>query len=475
MPTLTIAFPGSCYHATPWGAHLYGDPVEWPPSPWRISRALLATGLCRLGWDPDGLPEAAVELLIALASVLPEYSLPAPVTVAHSRHHRPTDKEPTKVLDAFARVGDAPLRVGWDVSLKPAAFMLLAELAEAMSYLGPAESWVVASASPRPLREPNCRPHATAELADDTEPVTLLAPMTPEGFATWREGIAAASPNSSGARRPSTSKGAKQGGPGIPAALLECMHLRPADLHAQGWSAPPGTRRVLYTRPHCPRPQESQVALLPTTKRRSPARPPVECALIALTSSSADREVLPQLRLALPQMESLHRGLVSLLENPHACPELTGRAPQGKPLRDGHRHAHYIPLTLSEDRLDAPRRSHAAIDHVLIYADAGLHESAQRAIERLRWVGSAFVPERERDRSNRGRGDPLSRPERNRLTATLVASGDLATIRETIRETICETICETIREHSRHDRFAESRVWESYTPFIAPRYRYVSG
>jgi len=440
MPTLTLAFPGKSYHATPWGSHVNEGHVEWPPSPWRICRALLATGMSKLGWSADDLPATGIELLTALASVLPEYRLPSPVTVSHSRHYMPTDKKSTKVFDGFARIGDAPIQVGWDVELTPDAFMLFAELAEHMGYLGRAESWVTASVAPGPIRGPNCKAHATPEIADGTEPVTLLAPMTQESFAAWRGRM-----SDSLAQRDGASK--KKARTRLPEELLDCMLLSTTELHRQGWSAPPGTRRVLYTRP-----LESLVASVPSSRRQTTQRPPVECALLSLSSYALHREVLPPLRLALPQMESLHRGLVSLLGDHNACPELTGRDSDGRPLRDGHRHAHYIPLALGERKIDAPRIGDGAIDHVLIFADSGLTEIAQRALERLRWVGSTLVS----DRASASPGE--RRRDRARLTTTLVATGDLTTIRE------------AIREHSALDLFAESRVWESYTPFIAPRF-----
>src|SRR5437867_3663314 len=53
-PTLLLRFPGRRYHATPWGHHVNEGLIEWPPSPWRLLRALLATGYTKLGWPADG-------------------------------------------------------------------------------------------------------------------------------------------------------------------------------------------------------------------------------------------------------------------------------------------------------------------------------------------------------------------------------------------------------------------------------------
>ena len=119
MPNFVFRFPAGRYHATPWGNHVNEGLVEWPPSPWRIVRALLATGFSKLGWREP--PEAARELVEALASVLPEYRLP-PAIASHTRHFMPKDsKKPedrTKIFDAFARVGkDAEVSVVWAAAL----------------------------------------------------------------------------------------------------------------------------------------------------------------------------------------------------------------------------------------------------------------------------------------------------------------------------------------------------------------------
>jgi len=39
---ISFKFPAGRYHATPWGRHVNEGAVEWPPSPWRILRALEA-------------------------------------------------------------------------------------------------------------------------------------------------------------------------------------------------------------------------------------------------------------------------------------------------------------------------------------------------------------------------------------------------------------------------------------------------
>ena len=44
MPlSIAVAFPAGRFHATPWGHHVNEGLPEWPPSPWRLLRALIAT------------------------------------------------------------------------------------------------------------------------------------------------------------------------------------------------------------------------------------------------------------------------------------------------------------------------------------------------------------------------------------------------------------------------------------------------
>ncbi|MDD3449799.1 MAG: type I-U CRISPR-associated protein Csb2, partial [Gammaproteobacteria bacterium] len=136
MPTLILRFPAGRYHATPWGHHVNEGLIEWPPSPWRLLRGLLATGYATLRWPPEGPPTEARRLFEALASVLPTYHLP-PAVGTHSRHYMPMARfkngreETTLVFDTWARI-TGPLAVTWDVALDRRECELLARLAERM-------------------------------------------------------------------------------------------------------------------------------------------------------------------------------------------------------------------------------------------------------------------------------------------------------------------------------------------------------
>jgi CRISPR-associated protein Csb2 len=108
MFALVFSFPAGRYHATPWGRHVNEGAVAWPPEPYRILRALIATWhrtTDRAHYSEDAL----ARLIEALAGELPLFGLPDAVH-AHTRHYMPQGRlakgrEETKlVFDAFLRV-----------------------------------------------------------------------------------------------------------------------------------------------------------------------------------------------------------------------------------------------------------------------------------------------------------------------------------------------------------------------------------
>src|ERR1017187_8002904 len=86
MIRLLFDFSTGSYHATPWGHHVNEGLVEWPPSPWRLLRALIACGFSSQGWTE--IPTHAQRLINKLTGVLPSYRLPE-ASAAHSPHFMP--------------------------------------------------------------------------------------------------------------------------------------------------------------------------------------------------------------------------------------------------------------------------------------------------------------------------------------------------------------------------------------------------
>lgn len=378
MITIAIHFPAGRYHATPWGSHVNEGLVEWPPNPWRMLRALIATGFAKLHWDE--VPDDAKSLVLKLASGLPEYHLPKG-QIAHTRHYMPSGNfhnkqknlETTdKVLDTFVRLRpEEPLLVRWPIELSKAEIETFSLLLRNVSYLGRAESWVDIAIVDTSIPEKDwTRPSTSDGPPVGGDQVALLTTMNPEAYGLWRDSALATA-----LEIEQKKPGRKLNRAGVeakfPADLVDCLVMDTSLQQKNGWSQPPGSNRVLYNRVNTlePLPQRR------TTQRRTRS---VECALLALSSDSVHGDRLPRMSRAVRQCDFIHQALVSIVNKKldvRNCSVLTGRDEAGQKLLSMHTHAHYFPLDLDDDQ---------RIDHVLVYASAGLDEIAQRAITHVR-------------------------------------------------------------------------------------------
>jgi CRISPR-associated protein Csb2 len=429
MITLAFHFPGGRYHATPWGHQVNEGLVEWPPSPWRLLRALLSCGYTRLGWNV-AVPHAAVNLLHKLASVLPSYTLPQ-ASAAHSRHYMPLGvlekgrEKTTLVLDTWAEV-DGEILVHWTVDLVPAERELLEQLVTSMNYLGRSESWVEGRVLPSISLRPNCEAHESAKqaLTGQQELVSLMAPLAAPAYESWR--AQQCPPIATSDKKPKTAQlkaQAKKEAP-YPSDLLDALQWDTAKWKKFGWSQPPGSQMVQYRRPH--HALENSVSV---TAPFQPTRTPqADIVLLALATPSRSLSALPTLARTMPQADLLHRALVSRSgkSGPAVPCELSGCDESHHPLK-GHGHAHVLPVDLDAD---------GHLDHVLLWAPMGFSIEGMRAIRGLRrtWMKG-------------GVGE---------LTVALVGEG----LRSKLPE-LPEGL----------DAFLGSaRSWTTVTPFVPPRF-----
>lgn len=435
MPTLLLTFPAGRYHATPWGHHVNEGLVEWPPSPWRILRALIATGYAKRGWS--AVPDLARTVLERLASEPPRYRLPR-CSQAHSRHFMPLGRleqgreKTTLVFDTWANVGDGVLAITWDLDLREDQQAELKLLTEDLGYLGRAESWVRARLAEKGEGLPDgddVRPCQGSEQRDSSwEVVSVLAPEAPATYTEWRRGAVAEH-----LERAGVARGAGKREAGIerlyPADVIACLQAQTTDLQKDGWSQPPGTRKVTYWRR-----ADSLTVIAGEAARRATVEG-VECVLLALASQSGNAHATPTIERTLPQAELIHRSLVSLVNaggSPDAAGEIVGRDPSRRPLK-GHRHAHLLPLDLNRD---------GHLDHVLIWAPMGLGLEAQAAIRKLRKTYAKGVAE---------------------LRLAVSAVGDLGDIRRLPGE--AGAAMESVLGPPGGGLF-----WRSKTPFVPPRH-----
>ena len=445
MPTLQLRFPGGRYHATPWGHHVNEGQIEWPPSPWRLLRALVACGFTTQRWSE--VPPVARQLIEKLAGVLPSYRLPA-ASAAHSRHFMPIGtlekgrERTTLVFDTWANMGDEKLLVRWDCELTDEETRQLKQLAECLGYLGRSESWVEAELVEDEVLTSldfDAFPHRDGIDPGpqwEWEQVSLMAPIPPGEYATWQnqkvDAALADFPIRRDKRRPPAKllkDRAKAVAP-FPEGLLDCLTKDTAWWKQHRWSQPPGSQRVVYWR----RADTLQVGVPQRASPRPVRR--VTTMLLALATPTGNRSALPPCSRTLPQAELFHCDIVGRVAMGERvdCPELTGRNEQGSPLRDCHRHAHILPVDLDGD---------GHLDHFIIHAPMGLGEAAQRAIRTLR-----------RTWTKGGVGE---------LQLAVAGSGDLKALRR-LPPPLDQRVERLLGPPQ------GSRVWVSATPFVPPRF-----
>ena len=462
MFALAFRFPAGRYHATPWGRNVNEADVAWPPEPWRLLRTLIATWW-RKGdhsrWSEDDL----TRLVDTLAETLPVYSLPTGAIHAHTRHYMPTgglDKgrpKTTLVFDAFVRLpNDAILVAAWPaVTLEPEPFAFAADLARAIGYLGRAESWTECEALGAWDGPLNCRALAEGLTGD---PVRLLAPLTPNAYAAERRRIMEDMKwhIRATAKRPPTprildneldkalrSKGRKADT--LPERLVDALALDTADYQDRGWNRPPAAREVVYTRapdaapgvvPHrFPRRRASGTGReLPTVARFLLAgrpRPRIEDAVSI--GELMRRAALAQFGWRRDERED--RWI------PTAPWEVSGRGPDGKPLKDpSHPHAFWLPEDADGD---------GRIDHVSVFIAGGMNDGVRTALDRITRL---WLPPKQRSEDD---------------------ESELGTVKEW--RLALEGFGKPADFADGAPMFTMSSRWRSLTPFLASGYLKASG
>lgn len=340
MIQIALRFTAGRYHATPWGHHVNEGVPEWPPSPWRLLRALVAAAHA----EPTPIERSDLAALLAkLAVQPPAFRLP-PASLGHTRHYlslnqRDRDKK-ALVFDAFVAVErGAVALVEFHATLDAAQRALLARLLGRLGYFGRAEAWCEAELLPdgEASVDPECRP------SDGN---------ARQGFETVRVLCAAGDVSLPDLERSST------------------------EVQDEGWSDPPGTRWVFYARPSA-------------GLRGGPARTPTPLAVRASVPGPTVIELalggglLPRLTDGVRVAERVRTALLARFEKCGRHSEtLTGKTADGQRLRpmdpaSQHRHAHFIPESRRPDR---------RITHVLVWAPDGFRDDELEAFGELAFL-----------------------------------------------------------------------------------------
>jgi CRISPR-associated protein Csb2 len=357
MLALAFTFPAGRYHATPWDRHVNEGAVAWPPEPWRILRALIATWHHKLKHAGRHSEDTLRSLIESLSTQPPEYTLP-PACHSHTRHYMPqfATGKTSLIFDAFTAVDrETPLGIAWpEVDLPGDQRALLDDLLAVMGYLGRAESWVEAKVVDT-APPPNCYPGDTA-LDTQTgeikgELVTLHAPLPASDYQALRS------------RFLTDKKAQKKLGPTLPESLLDALSVETADLRKLGWSQPPAACKVSYLRP--------VDALRPKLVSRR-----IQAPAIMAVNFILDGKPLPRLE------DSLRIGELMRIATMGQCKLALGEdnvppifSGHNLPASKNYRHAFYLPWDSNGD---------GKLDRILVYVPDGMNDAEQRALVRVR-------------------------------------------------------------------------------------------
>lgn len=395
---LAFRFPAGRYHATPWGRNVNEADVAWPPEPWRILRALVAT-YWRKGDRERWSRHDLARLIGALAQDLPTFRLPKGAVHAHTRHYMPTRKDKktgedrkTLVFDAFLHLptGTEVVAMWPDVSLDDDLLELARNLAAGIGYLGRAESWTECRVVSEPPGEPNCVP---AESGASGDLVRVLVPRSAAAYGTERRRLlqleerkirdGSAKVLTERQLRPKVDKAFRVRGKGgadtLPEQLLDALSLDTADLQKCGWSQPPAAYEVVYVRA-----SEAAPGLLPRARTRivrsSKTSEPPTVARYLLAGRPRPRiedavKIGEVMRAAAMSKFGFDTDEATGKRLPLAPWQVSGRDDKNRPIRDPtHPHAFWLPEDADDD---------GWIDHVTVFIAGGIDRNIRSRLDRI--------------------------------------------------------------------------------------------
>lgn len=413
--TISIRFLTGRAHLHPWQAHHSEGLVEWPPSQWRLLRAIVSVagrGLTSLpqpdfvsrpgnssslpdrwhGEEIDQIPLSRLSQLLEALATTPTIWLPR-TGGGHTRQYLPIHKggvvrnTGAAVFDTFATLRrDQPLLFHWSSSeLESQRLADLRLLLSRMSYFGRAESWCLSQAHTCKLEdigEPGMdridpgRTHWECVCIDDgshprpegKEYRDYLLERRLAPVKEIRSEVAELMPRTrkSYNKRPEeTEFRTTLLGEPPHRSLLRCLLRESGQDIKDGLERPIGTRWVHYAVPRSvydiPKPAPRRPRPLETT----------DLVRYALNTAASHRPVLPSLTDTLLIADRFRSAAMAVCRIPSRA--LSGHEADGTPCK-GYEHAFWWPFDEDNDGF---------IDHVMVWAPGGFGPFEIDALRRL--------------------------------------------------------------------------------------------
>lgn len=352
MLVIELTFPAGKYHATPWGRHVNEGVPEWPPSPYRIVRAIFDTWKRKMpGW-----PREMIEpLLEALSSKPPVFKLPD-AGVTHTRAYLNSNKkDPSRkqlIFDAFVTLDrDTPILCGWrGVTLSPEEEKTLDGLIGLLNFLGRSESWVKARVlSDKGVNDIvwNCLPGQSAEIDTEVETVPVACLIPPDEYKAHPAAV-------------------KKRGRMVPIPWVEAITWSSKDVNNAHLSTPPAMVMIDYAR-------SRRCFELPYVPGRHKKRIEVDCIIYSLEGSvppvvTTSLDIAERFRV---KAMGIHKKLAGSPEK--VSPRFSGKNPDGRPMK-GHRHVYIFPVDLNRD---------GWLDHLFVFCREPFNYLELLALDRV--------------------------------------------------------------------------------------------
>lgn len=358
MLTIEMTFMTGRFHATPWGRHVNEGTPEWPPSPYRLMRAIYdAWKRKRPDW-----PEQRVEpLLRAMASSPPRFRLP-PASVSHTRSFLSENSisvaDRKLVFDGFVVLSpQSSVLIGWpEVRLESGAATDLDELLRLINFFGRSESWVKA--------------RVFSDIADVVWNC-FLASEAPEGQAFEIARVACAIPADAYAARPYevetiSGKGKRRKREMTTLPWMQALAWTTKDLLESLRSDPPAFQSLPYARP-------ARCFEIAPVRPLATRRTQINAVLYSLESkvlpkTTATIEIAERVRAKLMGIHKRIVGNEALVSS-----KFSGKDVNGKPMTN-HRHIYVMPFDQDKD---------GRLDHLLIYCSEAFNQSEVTALDKM--------------------------------------------------------------------------------------------
>lgn len=325
MLVIEIRFLTGRYNANPWGRNVNEGEPEWPPSPYRLIRALFDT------WQRKypNLEQSTVESAFRkLASGPPSYRLPESLS-SHVRcfliqnDNDPSHKQ--KIFDAFVTVDPkTAVEMIWpDVILDESETESLNWLLGGLNYLGRSESWVESRINNSVAITPNCWPKNEGNEEGDRKTAKVACIVPPEQY------------------RPIDDVGKKRKSK---MTWMEAITYGTKEMLRDKADSPPLLVSLDYSLPK----DALNAAALP---KKKPMGRVINGVIYAMQAN-----MLPSVTDAVQIAEQVHvrlMGINKFVEDENRIfTHISGKEQDGKPAK-GHRHLYILPIDKDSDgRLD---------------------------------------------------------------------------------------------------------------------------